>query len=192
MKTSKGNKESARSRILAAAERGFRKKGYGGLGIDGLAKDAGVTSGAFYGHFKSKDEVFKETTIQGMINYRDSVNRMQTEHGVRWLNVLLDYYLSEAHIYDLDSSCAVPSLSTDVMRADLEIKMEYEFLLKQIAKSIAHGLPQKSIRNAFALMALLSGIVTMARAVNDKKCALLIAKSGRKMAEQLIKIDKKL
>ena len=187
MKVSEEYKQSAKRKILAAAERGFRKNGFGGLGVDGLAKEAGVTSGAFYGHFKSKDEAFKAATIQGMVDYRDGVKRFQTEHGEHWVKHFLDYYLGETHIFDLDCGCAVPSLSADVMRAEPETKAEYEALLEQIAKNIAAGLPRKEIHTARALIALLSGAVTIARAVGDRKSALLIAKSCRKSAELLIK-----
>jgi TetR/AcrR family transcriptional repressor of nem operon len=44
--------------MIAAASRGFRSNGYAGIGVDGLAKAAGVTSGAFYSHFGSKDAAF--------------------------------------------------------------------------------------------------------------------------------------
>ena len=56
MRYAAGHKEGARTRILDAAGRGFRRLGFGGIGVDGLAKEAGVTSGAFYGHFPSKAE----------------------------------------------------------------------------------------------------------------------------------------
>lgn len=178
-------KELAKRKILAAAERGFRKNGYGGLGVDGLAKEAGVTSGAFYGHFKSKDEAFKAATVQGMVDYRDGVKEFQSKHGENWLTHFFDYYLGEAHIYDLASGCAVPGLSVDVMRSEQITKKEYESLLEEIAKTIADGLPGKDIHTARALMALLSGALIMARAVDNKETALSIAQSTRKAAEHL-------
>ena len=55
----KGHKEESRQRIVAAAGRGFRKLGYGGIGVDGLAREANVTHGAFYGHFRSMAEAFR-------------------------------------------------------------------------------------------------------------------------------------
>ena len=43
-------KQETRKRIINAASRGFRSNGYAGIGVDGIAKEAGVTSGAFYAH----------------------------------------------------------------------------------------------------------------------------------------------
>ena len=50
---------NARKRLIEAAGRGFRTGGFGGIGVDGLAKEAGLTSGAFYAHFGSKTEAFR-------------------------------------------------------------------------------------------------------------------------------------
>lgn len=53
------HKEESRARIVAAAGRAFRKQGYSGIGIDGLARKANLTHGGFYGHFASKAEAFE-------------------------------------------------------------------------------------------------------------------------------------
>src|ERR1700712_1064283 len=53
MRYSPEHKEETKRRILLAAGRSFRKEGFNQAGIDGLARGAGVTSGAFYGHFRS-------------------------------------------------------------------------------------------------------------------------------------------
>lgn len=159
---------------------------YGGLGVDGLAKEAGVTSGAFYGHFKSKEEAFHAATLQGMIDYRDNVAKMQAAYGTNWLKHFFDYYLGAGHIDDIDSGCAVPGLSPDVMRSKPETKVEYEKYLQEIAEAIREGLPDKDINKARALIVLLSGAVTMARAVADKKIAAKIAASSRQAAEMLL------
>ena len=52
--------------MVAAAGRGFRRQGFGGIGVDGLAKEAEVASGAFYGHFSSKGEAFKAALVAGL------------------------------------------------------------------------------------------------------------------------------
>lgn len=62
----KGHKQESRARIVAAAGRGFRRLGYGGIGVDGLAREADVTHGAFYGHFRSKAEAFRAAVVAGL------------------------------------------------------------------------------------------------------------------------------
>ncbi len=48
-------KPNARDGILDAALRVIREKGYGATSVDDLCQTAGVTKGAFFHHFKSKE-----------------------------------------------------------------------------------------------------------------------------------------
>ena len=77
------HKGAARTKILDAAGRGFRRLGFGGVGVDGLAKEAGVTSGAFYGHFPSKAEAFKAAAVAGLVQLREGVESLQASEGRR-------------------------------------------------------------------------------------------------------------
>ena len=70
-----GQKEAGRARILLSAGRAFRSHGFGGCGVDGLAKGAHVTSGAFYAHFKSKADAFREAVVAGMADLRRGVEQ---------------------------------------------------------------------------------------------------------------------
>lgn len=186
MKVSKEYKEASRRKIIEAAGRGFRKNGYGGLGVDGLAKEAGVTSGAFYGHFTSKDEAFTAAALQGLIDYREGVKKFQALHGKKWVKYFLDYYLGDTHRNDLACGCAVPGLSADVTRADAKTKKAFEVHLEEIAAAIAQGLAEGDKQRARAIMALLAGAVLMSRTVANEKTARTIAKSARKSIEMLI------
>ena len=76
-----GQKEESRARILASAGRGFREHGFGGLGVDGIAKGAGVTSGAFYAHFPSKAAAFREAVAVGMADLREGIVRFRETAG---------------------------------------------------------------------------------------------------------------
>ena len=46
-----------RDRIIAAAARAFRERGFDGIGVAGLMRSVGLTHGGFYGHFASKEEL---------------------------------------------------------------------------------------------------------------------------------------
>ena len=58
-------KQLTHRKMLDAASMSFRSNGYAGIGVDGIAKAAGVTSGAFYAHFGSKDKAFKSVLDMG-------------------------------------------------------------------------------------------------------------------------------
>ena len=83
MRYSLEHKNETRTRILDAASRLFRQEGYGGAGVGPLAKAAGVTNGAFYGHFKSKSEAFRSVVLTGLEQLRLAVGTMKAEHGAR-------------------------------------------------------------------------------------------------------------
>ena len=183
MRYKAGHKEEARTRMVAAAGRGFRRLGFGGIGVDGLAKEAEVTSGAFYGHFSSKGEAFEAALVAGLQELRIAVENLRAEHGARWIEVFVDFYLGQKRVCELGSSCALQSLTSEVQRADAGIKTIYEAEIGGVVNAVAEGLPGRSRKDrrarAWALLAILSGGVTMARAVADKDVSAAIAAACR-------------
>lgn len=177
--------------MIAAAGRGFRRKGFGGIGVDGLAKEAEVTSGAFYGHFPSKDAAFKEAVVAGVNELRAAVETLRAEHGTKWIEVFIDFYLGQKRTCELGSSCAVQSLAPDVQRSDSEVKGAFEAEADRVAHAIADGLPGNAddvrLRRAWALLSILSGGVTLARSVNDGAAGEAIAEAVRSAALAIVR-----
>ena len=175
-------KKLTRQRIVDAAGRGFRRGGYGGIGVDGLAKEAGMTSGAFYVHFDSKKAAFRESMLQGMTELHDYVLHLQTEHGAAWWPEFVVFYLSTKRTCNLAESCALQSLPPEVARLDESLRGEFEKELRGVAKAIAAGPPSPIAppdeESAYAALALLTGAVTMARAVSTKALSQKIADSA--------------
>ena len=179
------HKEQTRARIIDSAGRLFRQEGYGGSGIDGLTKAAGVTNGAFYGHFKSKTEAFRTAVIAGLEELRLAMVGLKDQAGAGWLATFAAYYLGPKRTCGLGESCALPSLSPEVVRADLVTRQAYEEALRGIIAEMASGLPagdspspavSQREDTAIVLLALLSGGVTLARAVPDPDLSARIAR----------------
>jgi TetR/AcrR family transcriptional repressor of nem operon len=179
-------KVQTRQRILNAAARGFRKGGFGGVGVDGLAKEAGVTSGAFYVHFSSKEAAFKEAVLTGIDELRLAVESLRETHGPKWIETLVDFYLGYKRVCDLGDSCALQSLIPEVGRADAHVKAAVEAHLNDLVKVVADGLPgagaEDRLDRARALLALLSGGVSLARAVQDESASEAIGAAVRRAA----------
>jgi AcrR family transcriptional regulator len=186
MRYSAEHKKETRVRILDAAGQLFRKEGYGGSGIDGLTKAAGVTNGAFYGHFGSKREAFRTAVLAGLEELRLGIAGLKADHGKRWLRIFVDFYLGPKRTCDIGQSCALPSLSPEVMRADGETRRAYETELRRVIEEVASGLSDhrtaKRDDMAIALLALLSGGATLARAVSDPALAERIAQAVGRLA----------
>jgi len=179
MRYGPGHKDEARSRILNAAGRGFRRLGFGGIGVDGLAKDAGVTSGAFYGHFPSKAEAFKAAAVAGLVQLREAIEDLRAREGEDWLATFVDFYMSVRRTCDLSESCALQSLTPEVARADHGTRTAYEAELLKVAEAVAQGLPNGPLparrKTAWAILAMLSGGVSLARSAADPRTGAQIA-----------------
>ena len=191
MRYKPGHKEQSRERIIKAVGQGFRARGFGGSGVDGLAKDAGVTSGAFYAHFSSKQDAFREAIIGGLMELRDGIIAIHAEHGEKWVAAFAKFYLTEKRTCPLGESCALPSLSAEVERQSPEIRTAYAEALNKIIATIAERLPGRSTKakeeKAFALLSLLAGGVTLSRAVSDPAMSLKMA--GSIMAQVKVLVD---
>jgi TetR/AcrR family transcriptional regulator, transcriptional repressor for nem operon len=190
MRYSAEHKIETRSKVVAAAGRVFRQEGYGGAGIDALTKAAGVTNGAFYGHFKSKSEAFRTAVVAGLEELRHGIKALKAAEPQGWLTTFVGFYLGHKRTCELGDACALPSLSADVMRTDPETRRAYTDELQQLIAEVAAGLPEDASSppedRAILTLALLTGGVTLARAVSDpalsEKIARLVAAEATRSA----------
>ena len=161
---------SASERLLDAAGRGFRTGGFGGIGVDGLAREAGMTSGAFYAHFSSKADAFRLAVIDGISFLREGVTKFQSRHGPNWRDRFVDFYFGERMKVGIDEACALPTFTPDVARADSSTREAYEAEVNRLIETLAAGFGDPPDRErACALLALLSGGASIARAVKDER-----------------------
>ncbi len=178
-------KLQTRQRILDAAGRGFRQGGFGGIGVDGLAKEAGVTSGAFYAHFDSKAAAFRESVTLGMTDLKDGVRHFQTTYGPNWWAEFVHFYLGAKRKCTLPESCALQSLAPEVARSDATARAEFEAELLAVASLVASGPAAANaptnVGAAMAALATLTGAVTLARAVSDTAVAEQIAAAAERV-----------
>lgn len=182
---SKATKSSddTKGRIVRAAGHGFRRRGYDGLGVDALAREAGVTSGAFYGHFENKAVAFRAALSAGLEELRAGIVALQGEHGRHWRDRFVDFYVTERRTCDLSEGCALQSLTLDAARADELTRATYEAEWIRVRDAAANGLsagtPRDRRARATALLALLSGGVSIARAVRTPETSAAVADALR-------------
>lgn len=171
MRYSAEHKDQTRSRIMEAAARVFREGGYGGAGIDGLTKAAGVTNGAFYGHFKTKAEAFRAALMAGLQDVRHTIGAYRAQFGPDWRAAFVRFYLGPRHAAPLGEACALPTLSPDVMRADADTRAVFTSELQAVLDAMADGMPQADApareAAAIGLLAQLVGGALLARSVGD-------------------------
>ena len=174
-------KEETRRKMLEAAGRGFRSHGYSGIGVDGLAKAADVTSGAFYSHFGSKDGAFDAALAAGLDDVIETLPKFQSEHRAGWVKAFADYYLGKPHRSDLACGCAMASLTPEVVRSGPKVHAAFEKKMTLIADLAADGLAGSSLEDrrarAWAMLGVLIGGINVARAMKSAKASEEVAKA---------------
>ncbi len=184
--TKVSKKQNTRKRIINAASQGFRSNGYAGIGVDGIAKEAGVTSGAFYAHLGSKDGAFEAALSLGLDEVIAAIPEFQLQHGKQWIVAFSDYYLGQAHRDNLSCGCAMTTLSPEVVRTKPELHAIYEEKMVEINRLITQGLEgtsnEERLSRGWSVLGILIGGLTMARAVASNKTADQIAVSIKNAA----------
>ncbi len=178
-------KKQTHQKIVDAAGRSFRKNGFSGIGVDGLAKEAGVTSGAFYKHFPSKKAAFESAVVTGLEEVQHAIVALEQEHGENWWAVFAEFYMNEKRTCDAKESCGLQSLTQEVSRSDERLKSVYENELLKLAHAASGGTnavasaedDKKVSDDTWQKLAMLIGGVTLARAVNDPELSKQIGKA---------------
>jgi len=149
-------------RIVTEASRLFRERGFENVTVDEVMKAAGLTHGAFYAHFGSKQEL-----QEAAIAYGQNVSAARARsHGAtrKGRKAFADRYLSSQHRDNPGDGCAMATLAQEVARSTSELKAVFEKGFEEILS--AQGGDRKE--TIFRTAALLGGIV-LARAVQNAR-----------------------
>jgi AcrR family transcriptional regulator len=175
--------------MVQATGAAFREHGLGGIGVDGLAKAAGFTSGAFYFHFKNKLDAFIAGLEESLDSLNTGIRQFQEKEGPAWVAAFASFYLGFKRTCGLGNACALPVLSSEAERAGPEARQAYEVKTKAVFESLDAGLadtPDSTSREkALALMALLAGGAMIARTVVDPELSEEVGAAVQKFARQI-------
>jgi AcrR family transcriptional regulator len=181
------SKEKARELIVAAAGRKLRETGFDGIGVDGLMKEAKLTSGAFYTQFDSKKELLVEVLRDGLEGLKKHFAGWQEKNGDEWLKKGLEEYLSPAHRSRVGEGCLLPTLSIDAARAGYEAQTVFEEKLRELVDESSEIFPDDlksdQKKKIWAHLALMAGGIMLARAVESEETAAEILEACRRFAD---------
>lgn len=171
MKVSRSQAAENRERILESAGRLFREKGFDGVGVAELMKTAGLTNGAFYGHFESKDDLIAKACERVLASTFDPWSELpQDESGVA-LKAFLATYLSPRHAAARGEGCLFAALSGEVARQSGPARRSFtENLERRIAALMRVVRPHGGLarrERALATMSAVVGALMLARTVDD-------------------------
>ena len=185
------HKEATRQRIIDAAGRRLKKDGIDGSGVATLMADAGLTNGAFYAHFDSKDDLV--ATVVGDQLERQAVELRTLPAGRAGLEVFFSEYLSRSHRDHPELGCTSAALLDEVGRCTAATKKAYTAGTKAILEEIAARLdpqdPESARGTAISLFTMLVGSMQLARALSDKRMSNAVLEEGIRTARALLHAD---
>jgi TetR/AcrR family transcriptional repressor of nem operon len=171
MRVSREKFAESRERILDAAAKLFREKGFDGIGLANIMKAAGMTHGGFYAHFDSKDDLEAQAICRVLASGATHWTRLFERTAARPLPALLGEYLSPHHRDDLGEGCPLAALGADVGRQGESARSAFTAGLRPVLELLSNVVPGRSKAErrckAIATMAEMVGALILARAVND-------------------------
>jgi len=187
-----GHREATRARILEAAGKLFRSRGYAATGVDAVMSAAELTAGAFYSHFASKDALFaatlRSTLADAAKSWREGLAGV--DEGAR-VDTFIERYLSTQHRDAAEVGCALASLGPEAARAGDETKRavdeEWGGFLTWMESSLRGS---HRAERAIAIFALCAGGVLLSRAVADAAFSERILKACKRAARNLVSATK--
>jgi TetR/AcrR family transcriptional regulator, transcriptional repressor for nem operon len=171
---SQAQKAESRQRVLDAAARQIRENGIEALGVADCMRSAGLTHGAFYGHFASRDALIAAALEHALTQGKGRVMARANDaaaHAKTPLQAVTDAYLNEAHADNPGSGCALCALAGDAGHATADLKALYTTHLRQLAAQMTQASASGNGALGLGLVATIVGAITLARAVDDRGLA---------------------
>ena len=186
-----GHRERVRKRIVESARRLFNRGGFESVSVDSIMAHAGLTRGGFYSYFDSKSDLYAEVL---------SCFFTDPNWKSRWKGVEVDLasadagpqivraYLSRQHFDDVENSCPMVALPSDVARGDERMKVAFETVFKAMVSLLGRNLrnsTQPPENTAMAIAALCIGGMVVARSMNDHGLGARLREAATHVALQL-------
>jgi TetR/AcrR family transcriptional repressor of nem operon len=184
----KDHKQATRRRIIETAGRRFKRDGIDGSGIATLMADAGLTNGAFYTHFASKEDLVATAIADQLREQRASFGAQAPDRA--GLEQYVRRYLSVQHRDNPDDGCPSAALLDEIGRSTDTTKRAYTdgllVMIDVIAARLAPGHPQSARGKTLSVFAMMVGTLQLSRALADRQLADEVLEQGIHNALELL------
>ena len=182
MKVSREQAAQNRERIVDAAAQLFRERGFEGIGVADLMKEAGLTHGGFYGHFSSKEDLMREASARALTGSVALWSKLAEGAPRDPLAAIAGVYLTSRHRDNPGAGCLLAALGPDVSRQGTGVRRAVTDSVRAAVDLLANLVPRKSKaarrQKAIVTYATLVGAMVMARAVDDRALSQEILDAG--------------
>ena len=182
------HKQATRQRIIQTAGRRLKRDGIDGSGVATLMADAGLTNGAFYAHFASKDDLVAATVADQLREQRESLSAVAP--GRAGVEQYVRAYLSAEHRDDPADGCPSAALLDEIGRGTDAVKRAYTDGLLAVIDDMAARLdpddPPSARVKTLSVFATMAGTLQLSRALADRQLADAVLDQGRHNALALL------
>lgn len=186
MRYEKGRKEATRRRITEVAAGRFRSDGIAATGLAGIMSEAGLTNGAFYLHFGSKEGLVRESISAALEDQAAQIKALLAAGGT---SLAIDAYLSPEHRDNPDQGCVSSALLPEIAREPGPTREAYVERFNGLVRLVAEAMPPGTRDPegvATAVFGLLIGTLELARTVAGTALSDRILETGAAAAKALI------
>lgn len=180
MRYGKEHKQETRRRIIKAAGRRLKRDGIDGSGVATLMADAGLTNGAFYAHFTSKDDLVATAVADELRTQSENLGAVAPGRG--GVEQLVRAYLSPEHRDNPEDGCPSAALLDEIGRCTDTTKQAYTdgvlAFIDDIAARLAPHDPPSARVTTLSIYAQMIGTLQLSRALADRKLADEILEQG--------------
>jgi TetR/AcrR family transcriptional repressor of nem operon len=175
MRVSRIQAAENRQTVIDVASRLFRERGFDGIGLKDLMKAAGLTQGAFYKQFASKEDLAVEASRRALEGASNRWSDAAAKNPDDPLGAVIAFYLSGDHREEKMDGCPIVALGADAARQGSDVKAAFEAGIKAhlevLGRFIAEAGGEASSGTAMAILSTMVGAVTLSRVVNDPDLA---------------------
>lgn len=178
-------KDATHERIVSVAARAIRRSGYGGTGVADIMKEAGLTHGAFYSHFTSREAMLAEAAGMACADAAAAAAELvATVSPGTALASMLGAYLSKAHVENVEMGCPLASLGSETPRQAPEVRRVATRHIKEMVDLVARQSPDwgqpAAHERALVTLSTMVGALLLARAVDDTGLSDSLCEAARK------------
>jgi TetR/AcrR family transcriptional repressor of nem operon len=188
MRYSQDHKQATRRRILEAAGRRLKQDGIDSSGVATLMSDAGLTNGAFYAHFESKEDLVANVLADQLRTQREGFDGLPSDGA--GLEAIIRAYLSPEHRDQCADGCPSAALLDEIVRRPATTRQVFTNEQLATADEIAARLDPTNAEaartDALTLLGLMLGTLQLSRALTDRDLSAQLLERGVETALKLI------
>jgi TetR/AcrR family transcriptional regulator, transcriptional repressor for nem operon len=170
MKVTKEKAALNRRALVRAASKLFRRHGIDGIGVAEIGREAGLTHGALYAQFDSKQTLAAAALADALDRSYDQM-MVLAEGDVSPMGTYLDFYINKPHRDDISKGCAMTASGSEIARQGKSVSRAFTDGFGRFARTLEGALdndtPLRSTprQRALTIAAGCIGAIVAARAV---------------------------